>query len=742
MYKATQFISQYYRELEQFLKSTDVSKALLVGLAVTTPILLGIWLGYLEIGLALCFGAFWCSPSDVNGSQRHKGYGILFSAILIMAVSFVGGYLQYQTWLSLPILGILGFAIAFLSVYGFRASLISFSGLLALVLSFAYELQELKLYQYALLIGVGGLWYLLLATVWYRLNPKRQTEEILSKTFIDTAAFLENRGRLIEPQNNRKELQSTLFKMQSELTEEHETLREILIQSRRSSGKSYYQGRRLLVFVELVEIMETAIANPVNYAKMDSLFERHPEYISSFQNLIMEMALQLRMIAKAGNDSRMLPDNKALESCFEKVQNEITAFGIAKKANDYEGFLMLQNFLEYQGRQFSKLKRIKRLLGNTQISSEEFIDRDVSKQFIVSGDYDPRIVLRNLSFRSNIFRHSLRLSATLMVGYAVGNLFPLQNPYWILLTIIVIMRPSYGLTKTRSKDRIIGTLIGGALATGFVLLIQNAYVYGALGIVSLVIAFAMVQKNYKASATFITLSVIFIYAILQPDVLTVIQYRIVDTVLGAGLSFLAIAVLWPSWGFLEIKTDITKSVTANQDFLRQIADHYQKKGKVPAGLKVSRKNAFLETSNLSAAFQRMAQEPRSKQRNIDAIYQLVEHNHAFLSSLASLSTYVQHHKTSAASNVFKEATSTIDQCLSNVLESLNGEVINDVKSVSEDAFKFKEWLPPFQSQEMFLRARDQGQSERDQKEAHLFWEQLGWLHDLSAQMLKLTMSLK
>lgn len=64
-----------------------------------------------------------------------------------------------------------------------------------------------------------------------------------------------------------------------------------------------------------------------------------------------------------------------------------------------------------------------------------------------------------------------------------------------LLTIIVILRPSYGLTKTRSKDRIIGTLLGGAIAVGLVYLIQNPYVYGVLGVACLIIAFSMVQKN-------------------------------------------------------------------------------------------------------------------------------------------------------------------------------------------------------------------------------------------------------
>lgn len=742
MSKATQFISKKFQELQQFLKKTDLSKAVLIGIAVTVPIVVGIWMGYFEVGLALSFGAFFSSASDVNGSQRHKKYGILFSAVLVMAVSFIGRYLHFETWLTLPILGISGFAIAFLSVYGFRASLISFSGLLALVLSFAHEFQELEIYQYALLVGCGGLWYLLLATLWHWIHPKRQTEEVLSETFLLTAEFLEIRGKLFGTRNNRDELQAHLYELQGELTKGHETLREILIQSRKSSGTSYFMGKRLLILKELVEMLEKALANPINYDKMDVLFNQHPEYIKSFQNLTFEMARELRMIAEVGNDPRKLQKNKVLTACFEKVQNEITSFGLTQETNAYEDFLMLQNLLEYQGKQFESLKRIEWLLGGSDIDPEEFIDLNVSKRFLVSQDYDPKLLVSNLSFRSNIFRHSLRLAVTLMIGYALGYFFPFQNPYWILLTIIIIMRPSYGLTKTRSKDRIIGTLIGGAIASGMVFLIHNPFIYGAFGVASLVIAFAMVQKNYKTSATFITLSIIFIYAISQPDILAVIQYRILDTLVGAGLSYVAILWLWPTWGFLEIGKDIKKSVKANQDFLEHIADYYQRKGKVPTSLNVSRKNAFLETSNLSSAFQRMTQEPKSKQKNLDEIYELVELNHTFLSSLASLSIYIQHHKTTEASEIFKVTTTKTIENLSLVLQSLKGEVPNSALSVSEESTLFEEQLPTYQSQQMELSVTDSGQSERNHQESHLVWEQLQWLYSLSTNMLKLTSSLK
>ncbi|MFA5667731.1 MAG: FUSC family membrane protein [Balneolaceae bacterium] len=737
----TNFIYEHLKEFQLFFKSISFSRPLRVAIAVTLPIVMGIQLGYFEIGLAVSFGAFWSSPSDVIGSFRHKKVGILVSAALVMFVTFIKGYLHFDLWLLLPILGALTFAIAYLSVYGFRASLVSFSGLMALILSFTQDSDTLEIYQYAILIGVGGLWYLLLSIIWQRVNPKAETEEFLNETYTLTADFLETRGKLVGPNENHEMLQAKLQNLQSKLTENHETLREILILSRQTSGWSNYQNKRLLIFVQLIEMLETAIANPVNYERMDELFSEHPKYIKMFQKVIFEMSYQLRMISEAGNDIKKLPKNDLIVQCFEDVKFEIA---LLRDSKDYEEYLMLQNLLEYQEKQFTKLKRIKWLLGdpNTMTMEIDNIDVKYAKRFLVPQDYDPKLLIRNFSFKSTIFRHSLRLALTVMVGYLVGSLFPFQNPHWILLTIIVIMRPSYGLTKNRAQDRIIGTLIGGAIATGMVFLIQNPYVYGALSVASLVIALSMVQKNYKASATFITLGVVFIYAILQPDTLSVIKFRIVDTLVGAGLSYMAMLWLLPTWEFVEIKDSIEKSVKANKHFLHKITEYYQVKGNLPTSYSLARKQAFLETSNLSSAFQRMTQEPKSKQRKTDRIHELVVLNHTFLASLASLSSYIQHNKTTKASERFNITTEIIESNLEKVIQCLNDKACDTIDGYSDNIPPIEEQLPTFNSLEIGTLVTQDKETIRDLQEAHLIWEQLKWLYSISGKMLKLAVSIK
>lgn len=62
-------------------------------------------------------------------------------------------------------------------------------------------------------------------------------------------------------------------------------------------------------------------------------------------------------------------------------------------------------------------------------------------------DIRPSLFFNNLNFKSNIFRHSLRVSVALLAGYIISLFFNIGHSYWILLTIVVILKPAYSLTK-------------------------------------------------------------------------------------------------------------------------------------------------------------------------------------------------------------------------------------------------------------------------------------------------------
>lgn len=726
-------VKQSLKDLSEYFGSTDFSKAILLGIALTVPILVGLKLDLLEIGITITIGAMLASPSDVSGSIRHKVTGILFATLLAMIVSFIGGYLHLSLWLLFPILGVLMFAISYISIYGFRASLISFSGLLALVLSFSNVSTGMQPYERALLIGIGGLWYVSLSLLRHFIFPKAQTEYYLSKTLRLTADYLHVRGELVAENKDRTELLKKLLNIQIELTAIHETLRDILISSRTGSGKSDYEGRRMLIFAQLVDMLELAMAHPVNYSKTDALFKKKPDQLADFQNLLFAMSSRLNIISAHLSKPKRLLKSSRIESLLVKVREDIFT---SENVYDDES-LMLRNLYKYQKEQVNKIEKIEWLLSNPDRRKVPFIKSEVAKRFLTKQKYDFEILVENFNLRSSIFKHSLRLAVMTMIGYSVGMLFDVQNPYWILLTLIVIMRPTFGLTKTRSKERTIGTLIGGALAAGVVLITQSTTVYGILAITTLVIAFSMVQRNYKAAATFITLSIVFIYALMRPDIFNVIQYRVVDTLIGAGLATLGNLLLWPAWEIQSLQNTLVKTVKANRIYLEEIIHYYNKKGNVSDEYKVARKKAFLEISDLSSAFQRMAQEPKSRQKNIDKVYEIVMLNHTFLSSLASLSTYILNNPTTPASENFNIVSSKI------VYNLKNAEGILKQNKPLEESIKETEFENIFES----TYGKNTSLSETDKndlenlylkiEEAHLVSEQLKWLLSMSEKMPKL-----
>ncbi|WP_242670064.1 FUSC family membrane protein [Gramella sp. KN1008] len=736
----TEKIKQYQYELSKFIRSTDFSKAIVLTVAIVLPIVIFSATARIEIGISLAMGCLLASPSDVPGSFKHKVLGILFAALLGSLSFLIAGYTGSSLLTAIPMLFLMMFSISYLSVYGFRASLVTFSGLLAVVLSFANLSTGIEVWEKSLLIAGGGLWYLLVSVSWYLIRPRRATEQLLAETMELTAEYLRLRSELLAGTSEEKELKKKIFIKQGEINEHHESLREILISSRRSSGHSGYSRKRLLIFIDLVDILELAMANPIDQDQMKATLKENSEELQRFVSLSRNMALHLDNIARALYQKTGLSKNVLPEQLVSVKEVLFKLWDNVDITQNRDVLLVLRNLYDYQAKQVQKLTNIDRILNDLEANSQFIYKSKDIRKFLTTQDYSARTLLTNFNFGSAIFRHSLRLSLVVLCGYLIGSYFSVQNSYWILLTIIVIMRPSYGLTKERTRKRIVGTLIGGALAVGIVYLTANTLVYTILGLISLTLAFSLIQRNYTTAAIFITLSIIFIYALLRPDVHDVIQYRILDTLVGAGLAAFGNLILWPKWEFKNIDKVISSSVLANLEYLSEIDWYYHKKDKLPVSYKLKRKKAFLEMGNLSGAFQRMTQEPKSRQKGLGLVYEVVELNQTFLSALASMGTYIRTHPTTRASldfDIYTKAISLNLQNTVNILKGLNIRENQDTK-ISEASKSLRKKF------DKLAQARDEeiesGKTKIDKEtrhrlqEAHLITSQLEWLLDISEKL--------
>jgi uncharacterized membrane protein YccC len=231
--------------------------------------------------------------------------------------------------------------------------------------------------------------------------------------------------------------------------------------------------------------------------------------------------------------------------------------------------------------------------------------------------------------------------------------------------------------------------------------------------------------------------IIFVYAILTPNFSVVIQYRILDTLTAALLAFVANHILWPSWEYLKAPEYLEKSIRANRDYLIEIYNFYKKKGEVNTSYRLARKNAFIEIGNLMASFQRMSQEPKSKQINIPQVYKLAELNHSLLSATASLGTYIQSHKTTPSSEAFNIVAEKVIKNLEEAIAFLKEETIVKDQITSEDVANSFTELKNIRLRELKdENTIDDEDFNLKMQEAQLVIEQLIWLTTLSENILK------
>ena len=183
----------------------------------------------------------------------------------------------------------------------------------------------------------------------------------------------------------------------------------------------------------------------------------------------------------------------------------------------------------------------------------------------------------------------------------------------------------------------------------------------------------------------------------------------------------------------------------NKKYLLATQELYQDTTKHKLSYNLARKDAFLAISNLNASFQRITQEPKSKQKEFQLIYEIVTLNQTMISAIASIGNFIINHKTTQASKEFNTLTYTISNTLQGSFDSLEHTQIEE-KTKTETVEEAEDKL--FGKYQQLSNLRDEnikkGNTELDIKtlhslqEAHLISNHMSWLKSLSESLKKAT----
>jgi uncharacterized membrane protein YccC len=165
-------------------------------------------------------------------------------------------------------------------------------------------------------------------------------------------------------------------------------------------------------------------------------------------------------------------------------------------------------------------------------------------------------------------------------------------------------------------------------------------------IVGMLTAYTMLRLNYLISTAALTLYIVLSFHFLYAASLNgLLLDRIIDTAAGGLIALAASYFILPKWEHEQINNQLLSAVTDNNKYFKSVGELLQTKNEeARMKYKLSRKSAFVSLANLADGLQRMLDEPKSRQRQLEYHHQLVASSHMLTSYIASLASYAEQHE--------------------------------------------------------------------------------------------------
>jgi len=704
------------REIRYFLFSEYFSDGLRITLGVLLPSLILAQWGLFQIGLALSTGALCVSIADAPGPVRHKRNAMLLTSILIFLVALISGFVRpYPILLGAEIF-LFCFFFSMFMVYGNRAASIGTAGLLIMVMMIGQVLPPAKILSYGTLILLGSFWYLALSLVFYRVRPYLPVQQALGECIHETAKFLRLKANFYKTTTDLEEDYLQLIRQQTILSEKQDAVREILFKSKFIMEGTAATGRvYVLTFVDLLDLYERTTAIHYDYAFLREKFGKSgilteiARVITSIAEVLDNVGFSIQSnlhYANPGNLNTQVENLMLQIEAVGKNQEETSTLALKKILINIRNLThRTNNILEYFNAKYSGQ--------DTNTSQLEY------SRFVSHQDFDPEKFRDNLSFKSNIFKHALRVALVCLVGFLITQFLPYsQHSYWILLTIIVILKPGFSLTKQRNFQRLIGTITGGAL--GFLILayIPDTEVQFVFMLLFMIGTYSFQRLNYVVMVIFMTPFILILFKFLGVGGTDVIQERVMDTIIGSIIAFAGSYLLFPTWESEQLQNYLRDVLQANIKYLHKLIEGMAGKTILVPDYRLARKEVYVSAANLSAAFHRMISEPRSKQKHRKEIHKFMVLNHILSAYVATIAATMQ-----ARDRMLPQQVNLrpLRRALVTLNDSLKKLEPNDAEPVLEN-------LPP--------DTGTSGKPETDE-DALLLKEQLDFIRNLSQDIAKI-----
>jgi uncharacterized membrane protein YccC len=646
--------------LRRFLYSHYFFSGVRQAIGMLLPVLvLGGLFGEYSLGLMATFGAQCLAIIDQpGGPQRHRVNELLGGTLLgTVSTTITGLASTYPLLLFLAVVSQF-FAFSMLSVFGKRGMLIGFAGLLLLTLTMNTPLTPAEVPRHTLATLGGALFYLAFSMLLSRLLALREERKSLSVALFATADYMATRASFYDEATDLDEAYRQLIRSQSVMTDQHQAARDNILRAL-PRGRGRDDPERVMLwntFVDMLQLLDTLVATHTDYTLLRRALAGH-DALAFMRDALLKMATEVRIVALDISRSRTTRYRSTTKAELRAIEYEIEQLRQSQPCPDPEVITLSIQVLR---RLRNAARTVERMAGHTEIradaqpTSELRIDKSLTR-FMSRQELRLGMITSNLRLDSPHCRYAIRVALAAALGMLIigawhgGDLS--SHSYWVLLTIAVIMKPGFALTRQRNVFRLSGTLIGCVLAPVLFLVTDKPPALFALLLFSCIMGNSLVQLNYMASALFNTLYVVLVFHFMTPGSMSlqVIGERAIDTALGSVLALICSYVL-PWWESSYMRPRAQGATRANLGYLAAGLRYVQALRARAAGApdgqaqaaeadlawRLARRNVHIAFGNFAEAFYRMMSEPRQHQKHVPELNHLLIQNHILASQIAAL----------------------------------------------------------------------------------------------------------
>lgn len=593
------------------------------------------WLHQIDWTIPLTLGVVAAALADLDdrltGRLRNLLITLLCFCIASVSVELLFPHpLAFMAGLALSTWGFI-----LLGALGQRYATIAFGALLIAIYTMLGIGLFSQWYMQPILLLVGALWYNVLTLLGHLMFPVRPVQEQLAGSYAQLAQYLEAKANLFDPDGEAQD-DATLIRtamVNSQLVAQLNLTKSTLQSRLRGDRGSRSTRRSLHYYFVAQDIHERASSSHLQYHLLRDDW-RYNEILFRFQRLLNMQAQACRQLSQCILLRERWEHDPRFERAFDRLQTALERL----QQNEPDAphlrplFWLLRN-----------LRAIDAQLGSIEseqsLASENLASDNRLSREGLSGWSDIRLRLsRHMTPASALFRHAVRMTVVLCIGYGFIQITGLDRGYWILLTSLFVCQPNYNATRRRLALRIGGTLAGIAIGLPVLWLVPSTEGQLVLIVVSGVLFFAFRQVQYAQATLFITLLVLLCFNLLGEG-FEVALPRIVDTLLGCALAWLAVAFIWPDWRFRQLPAVAARTLNANCRYLDAIMEQYHQGKDNRLAYRIARRDAHNADAELASVVSNMSGESRTQQKHKESAFQLLCLNHSFLSYISALGAH-------------------------------------------------------------------------------------------------------